>query len=85
MGTLFSKSKAKREAVTAENKLQRLAIAKGFRTGYEFAKAVEAKGITSYSNAFRKWQSGKIEKTEYPTVKGIADLLGASIEDVFDP
>lgn len=76
---------ARENQILPRNKLQRLAFMKSYRSAYEFAKAVEAAGITSYGTAFSKWHSGKAEKTQYVTLKGIAEFLGAqSVEEVFD-
>ena len=83
---IFMKKTHEDKQLLPQNKLQRLAFMKGYRSSYEFAKAIDAAGIASYGTGFSKWETGKFGGTKYEILKGIAKFLGAdTVEQVFDP
>jgi hypothetical protein len=82
----MTKSTHEEKQIMPRNKLQRLAFLKGYRSSTSFAKAVVAAKIgVSYGTAFAKWHTNTIGNSEHPTVKAIANFLGTTIEEVFDP
>lgn len=73
------------EVVIPQNKVQKLALEKGYRTAYAFGKAIEAAGIASYGTAHAKWMSGEAGDTKHKILLGIARFLGANtVEEVFE-
>lgn len=82
---IFMSKKQEIKRIAPENKLQRLAFMKGYRSAYEFGIAIRDAGIASYGMGHEKWD-GKAGKTQYNTLLAISQFLGeSSVEKVFDP
>lgn len=82
---LFMPKTHEQKQILPQNKLQRLAFMRGYRSASEFAVAVSKAGVVSYGTAYKRWD-GRAGKTQYDILLAIAKFLGENtVEQVFDP